>query len=156
MENLTNFEAYIYIYLAITMGTLIYPIQLWFRVNFVNFIFMILLASGIQFLNIDISNIGFIFNDGYIKLFLTIVVLIVLGITYFRFSSNISLLDSIYLGVLPYSVIYFLFFSAMSNSVIVTDYVTPIIIYVFVYGIITYKKMIFVLPFAVKGMSDKE
>ena len=157
MENLTNFDTLIYIYLAMTVGTLIYPIDLWLRVNFVNFIFMVLFVISMILLQVDISKLNnlIILRDDFQTLMSSIGAIVFAWVVLLRITNNISLLDSLFLGILPYTVLYVAMFTSLDDNRVITEYLYAVIFYVVPYAALTYKKMILTIPFAVKGMSDR-
>jgi len=157
MENLTNFDTLIYIYIAMTMGTLIYPVQLWFRVNFVNFIFMTLLASFVLMTKIDISwilNQEKFFSSQNIEFLMINISIAVIGITYFRVNQEIVKLDGLFLGYLP-----FIFFFEIILLLVKGDTMDMFLLnmgFFSLYSVFIYEKLMFILPFSVNSMANRK
>lgn len=158
MEILTNFETLTYIYLALTVATLIYPVELLFRANFVNFIFMVLLTTIMMITKLDLglylSHFNFLSLDN--KDFL-IWNGIILGswILFLRFNNRISELDSLFLGLLPFIVFYYgLVITVEFAFKIEADLLITSFIFYVLYAILIYNKLLITLPYSVKTMSD--
>ena len=159
MENLTNFNILSYIYLSITIGTLIYPIKLWFRVSFVNFIFMVILSAFTLFFQTNFDQLLIflnIFDDDNILFIVTILSIFIAVAIYFTINKNISLLDSLLLGFLPFFVVFdfmFVFFRWIYHIDI--NIIIVFALFFLFYGMFIHQKLLWSLPFSVKGMSDK-
>jgi len=156
MENLTNFDALVYIYLVITLGTLLYPIELWLRVNFVNFIFIVIFTVYvISSQSIIETDFSVFLRDDFLDFYYILGAIVTSWILYLRSVNNISLLDSLFLGILPYTILFLLFLENTLDGETINNYIGIITLYIIPYIFLTYKKMLFTIPFAVKGMSDR-
>ena len=152
MAYMNNFEVLVYLYLGLTLSTLFYPVTLFFRVAFVNALFMLLAASVLVLIGYDLgiylSTVawGERLKDIYILFGVGTLWLLIL-----RFNGQYSLLDALFLGFYPVLAAYTV------ASVAFTSHLGSIIdigIFLFIYGSFVYQKTIVEAFFAVKFMGD--
>ena len=149
---LTNFEVLIYLYLGLTLSTLFYPVEIFFRVAFVNALFMIFITALLVLMKFDMGiyltvlQMNDKLKDIYILFGMGTLWLLIL-----RFSGQFSLLDTLFLGFYPMLAIYTV------ASVSFLSYFGSIInigLFLFIYGSFVYQKTIVEAFFAVKFMGD--
>ena len=149
----TNFELLVYLYLGLTLTTLVYPVELYFRVAFVNLLFMVVVSALLVLYSYDF---GFAFSFGilqgrlkeiYILLGVGTVWLIVL-----RWMGRYSLLDTLFLGFYPlvaaYAIPSALFISYLGSIITIG-------VFLFMYGSFVYNKTMVEAFFAVKFYGDR-
>ena len=153
MDIFTNYEILIYVYLGLTLTTLLYPVELFFRTAFVNLLFMILLSAILVLSKYDL---GYLYSSGvFDKDFKDMYILLGIGsawILILRFTGRYSLLDTLFLGFYPVLVAYIV------PSVLFLSYLGSIInigIFLFLYGSFVYNKTIVEAFFAVKFYGDR-
>lgn len=153
MNIFTNFEILIYVYLGLTLSTLLYPVELFFRTAFVNLLFMILLSAILVLYKYDL---GYLYSSGALdKDLKDIYILLGIGsvwIIILRFTGQYSLLDTLFLGFFPVLAAYTV------PSVVFISYFGSIInigIFLFIYGSFVYNKTIVEAFFAVKFYGDR-
>jgi len=152
--QITNFETLIYIYLIITAGTIFYPIQLWTRVNFLNFVFMVLLTAFYMITKWNFGDIISRFHlDSISNIYLFGTIFIGFIIARINFINDISTFDSLFLGFFPFIILFEYALNYMTFGEF--NVLFAIIGFGFLYGSFVYQKLLFVLPFAVKDMSDR-
>ncbi len=153
MEVYTNFEILVYLYLGLTLTTLLYPIELFFRVAFTNLLFMILVSAILVLYQYDL---GYLYTSGaFDKGLKDVTILFGIGsvwILVLRYTGQYSLLDTLFLGFYPvlaaYAVPSVLFISSLGSII-------DIGIFLFIYGSFVYNKTIVEAFFAVKFYGDR-
>jgi hypothetical protein len=158
MELLFNFDTLIYLYLALTAATIIYPLELMFRVNFINFLFMALLTSIILVFKADLAQYMQIFNFFSLdnkEFLIWNMGIAAVWIIYWRITGEISLIDSLFTGLLPFIAVFYAFTLLLEVAFPGNNILINSILFYIAYGVFIYEKIQIQAFFSVKSMGDR-
>jgi len=142
--TLTNFDTLIYIYGFITLGTFFYPPSQWFRVAFLNAVFMFLVIAGIFMFKYDLLStnvsIDYLYDKKEIEVYSWILGIMVSWMVFLRFTKQDELLNLLFLGFFPFFSLYIIFTRNFMDDN--TSILVAFLAFAVIYGAFTYQKAI--------------
>ena len=141
---LSNFDTLIYIYAFITLGTFFYPPSQWFRVAFLNVLFMFLVIVGIFMFKYDLVspniNIDILYGKKEIEIYSWVFGIMISWMLFLRFNKQEEMLNLLFLGFFPFFSLYVIFtphFISDNSSILIS-----LLFFFVIYGAFTYQKAI--------------